>query len=166
MTQAGALTILSEVLLQQRFHSNTISAGKQAEQDKYVLERVSLNVKELIEEELSLAEIENLKSFWIGNIGKYKFPPNDSASTVNTQLKAISQDFVQKYPFQRNSQRTYLDLQFIIGRQFIYWSSSQSLKNNFLKKFELLFYAFNWYPLAVIQYLPKFILRIPLPILN
>jgi glycosyltransferase involved in cell wall biosynthesis len=166
MTGVGTVTILPEVLLQQRFHATSVSVMKQAEQKQDVLNLARWNIKQLSNLDLSLAEIEDLNTFWMGHTKLAKFLDLFNLGRFNAQLQDILTIFVQKKSPEPASNLLENELKAAIGRQFVYWSNMYSFKNKLFKKSELLLYAFNWCPLLILEYLQKSIMRIPLALIN
>ena len=58
LTEIGKIAILPEVLLQQRFHNQRISAFKSTEQENFVLSRIKENIQQL-----SMEKFEDLGFF-------------------------------------------------------------------------------------------------------
>ncbi|MBW4618436.1 MAG: glycosyltransferase [Cyanosarcina radialis HA8281-LM2] len=162
----GIVRILPEVLLQQRFHSTSVSAKKQAEQKQDILELARSNIKQLTELDLSPSEIENLNSFWVGHTKSANFLDSSNLRHFNAQMQDILKVFVQKKSLGSPSNSLENELKSVVGKQFIYWANMYSFKNKLFKKSELLLYAFNWCPLLILEYVQKSIMRIPLALVN
>jgi hypothetical protein len=74
LIKVGDIVILSDALLQQRRHDQSISSAKKLDQDTYSLTNSKRNIKQLLGEELSLEELDALRGFWLGHWCSSFFP--------------------------------------------------------------------------------------------
>jgi glycosyltransferase involved in cell wall biosynthesis len=151
LSKVGEIAILPDVLLQQRRHGQSVSAEKRQDQEACVLTQTRYNIKQLIGEELSLQEVENLKRFWTGHLPSHQFPDSQIVNELHSRLKVICQEFLQQRIQQKNSDFDYHQLRIVIGQQFTSWANSLSIRRNSFEKIRILLYALNWHPLGVID---------------
>lgn len=151
LVKVGKFAIIPEVLLQQRMHSNSISIDKKSEQKAYSLNQVRHNIKQLIGEEISLEEAEDLRWFWVGREWKH-FPDSGKAGTLHSRLKQIYRMFLQLNIQQDSSSETSHQLHILIGRQFIFWIQSLRSRYNLRDKLNISIYAFVWHPIGLVNY--------------
>ena len=151
LSKVGKVFILSETLLQQRSHNQSISAAKRSEQTDLVLNQVVTNVKHLTGKMLSPAEADALRRLWTGHLRGSRFPDRQQIGTVNSLLKIVYAEFTQKHLRQsEDTLQSCQELRTLIGNRFIAWANTISLQKNFIVKVKLLLCAFSWYPAVVI----------------
>lgn len=151
LVKVGDIVILPEVLLQQRIHSKSLCAERGTDQKVWSLTQSRNNIKQLIDKELSLEEVENLRKFWKVHDSWKSFPDSCSVDTLHSRLKEIYQAFLQQYGG-KDSPDAQMSRQLvvIIGQQFLFWMQKLSVLHSLLLKLRLSFYAFVWYPLGLL----------------
>ena len=139
------IVILPDVLLQWRIHGQNISVTAKSEQRSYSLANSRRGIRELIGEELSLEQVDELREFWLG-----RFQNSGRVDYVHRALKRIYRAFLQ-----RRSDRTPLqpelprNLRIIIGKQFLRWVHSLSMRHKLLPRLKVSLYASAWHPMGV-----------------
>ncbi|NJN10964.1 MAG: glycosyltransferase [Richelia sp. RM2_1_2] len=151
MIDVSKIAILPETLLKQRRHSESISASKSSEQKKYSLTQSKQNIEQLIDQEISLEEVEYLRGFWLGHWGPERFPDIKCIYCLNSILLKLYQSFTQQANLQKNVRSDLSKcLRILIGKQFIYWIQAPlTRQQGLLSKFKISYYAFIWYPSGV-----------------
>ena len=152
LVKVGKVTILPEVLLQQRLHNKSISAEKKSDQKAYSLNQVRHNINQLIGEEIRLEQAEELRNFWVGHFWWGHFPDSRRVGDLHFRLKVIHRMFLQQSTKQSSSDpEMSRQLRILIGQQFIYWIQSLSIRRKFSSKVKVSLYAFTWSPLEVLN---------------
>lgn len=153
LVKVGEIAILPDVLLQQRRHDKSISAAKQLEQSTYSLSQARHNIKQLLGEELSLEELEDLRGFWLGHWYSYFFPTSQKASLIHSRIQEIYRAFVQQAQWQNSDNWDLpLRLRTRIGKQFACWTKSLSTEQESLSKPKMSVYALIWHPFSFFDY--------------
>ena len=154
LVETGKIVILPEVLLQQRFHSQRVSAAKKLEQRAYTLAQVKHNIQKLVGEEISLEEAEDLMGFWIGHWRSQCFPDSRKARVLHSRLKQIRQSFVEyiehsaQYNLSHSEISSRLDI--TIGQQFLYWIQAPINKqHSAIAKLRVTLPALAWSPWGI-----------------
>lgn len=149
LAKVGKIAILPEILLQLRIHNKSISVENKLEQKEYSLNQVRHNIKQLIGEEISLEEAEDLRWFWLGHWYKH-FPDPQKAGALHSRISEIYQAFLQQ-AIQQNPSDPDISrrLRIFIGQQFIYWIQALSIRNSFREKIKISIYTFAWQPLGL-----------------
>lgn len=148
LVRVSDIVILPDVLqLYRRNHSESISVRAKSKQEALALSTTRQNIKEVIGEELGHTEVAELKSFWL-----HTFPDSKRVGILNSNLKKIYRAFLQRH-IQRSSDSSVLtcQLKHTIGRQFIRWIRSISMRRSLYSKLRVSSFAFGWYPRGVIH---------------
>ena len=148
LVKVGDVVILPDVLqLYRRNHSGSISFRANSEQELLALSATRRNIKEILGEEISLAEAAELKDFWLK-----KFPDVQRISTINSNLKKIYRAFLQQR-IQQGTSSSVLSRQLsnTIGKQFLRWKNSLTTKRSLYSKLKVLAFAFAWHPMGVMD---------------
>ncbi|MEC4817072.1 MAG: glycosyltransferase [Scytonema sp. PMC 1069.18] len=162
LIKVGDIFILPEVLQKQRLHNKSISAEKSTQQRTLSLNQSKHNIEHLIDKELSLEEVANLRWFWVGHQWWAHFPNPQTVDTIHFSLKEIYLAFLQQNTQKSTSQREMsLQLRLLIGQQFIRWIQNVSVLH-LLSRLKISLYAFSWYAPGVLSCWLKDIYRIPL----
>ncbi|BAZ68343.1 MAG: glycosyltransferase [Pelatocladus maniniholoensis HA4357-MV3] len=152
LIQVSDIVILSDALLQQRRHDKSISSAKKLDQDTYSLTNSKRNIKQLLGEELSLEEVDELRGFWLGHWCSSLFPSSQNVSSINSRLKEIYQVFVlQSAQHNRCNSDLSLRLRVRIAQQFGFWIRSLSIRRELISKFQISLYVLVWYPPALLD---------------
>lgn len=165
IAKAGKIAILPDALLKLRIHNKSISVEKRLEQKFYSLNQVRHNVKQLIGEEISIEEAEDLRGFWIAERGVH-FPDSQKVGALHSRLKEISQTFLQQAIQQNSSPNMSQWLRILVGKRFICWIQALSIRNNLPAKIKISVYTFAWHPLGVTSCWSREIWKIWLRILH
>lgn len=163
LVKVGKIVILPEVLAQQRRHDESISNKKTSEQKTYSLNQVRDNLKQLIEEEISIEQAEELRGFWLGRWWGHFFPNGSKAEVLDNRLKKISQAFIQQNSGVNSSSEMSLQLNTIIENQFIFWlQASLNRQESWFSRLAISNYVLRWQPFAVIASWLKWLVFLPL----
>lgn len=151
--RVSKIAILPEFLLQQRRHDRSISVAKGSEQKNYSLSQSKQNIEQLIGKEISLEEVEYLRSFWLGSWWPECFPNPEIVRNLNLILTDIYQAFVNKFERQDNFERDLSQkLRILIGKQFLYWIEAPWTKQQgLISKVKISYYAFAWRPSGILS---------------
>ncbi|MBE9047647.1 glycosyltransferase [Pleurocapsales cyanobacterium LEGE 10410] len=154
LVETGKILILPKVLLQQRFHSQRVSAAKKLEQREYTLAQVKHNIQKLVGEEISLEEAEDLMGFWIGHWRSQCFPDSRKAQALDSRLKQIRQSFTEcikdsvYYNLSDSEISNRLDT--TIGQQFLYWIQAPlTRQHGAIAKLRVSLTALAWKPWGI-----------------
>ena len=152
LVRVGKVTILPEVLLQQRLHSKSISAEKKLEQVAFSQTLVKHNIEQLLGAEIRLEEAKDLKSFWVGHWWWGRFPNTRRVGSLHFRLREIYRIFLQQHIQQNCSDpEMYRQIRILIGQQFIRWIQDLSIRHRLPSKIKISLYAFIWYPSGVLD---------------
>ncbi len=147
LSKLGEIVILSDVLLKQRRHANSISFAKKLDQDTYSLSNSKLNIRQLLGEELTLEELDVLRGFWLGHWYSKSFPSSQKVSYIDSRLKKIYRVFVQQSAQQKRCNPDLsLRLRIRIAQQFGFWMKNLSIRRELISKSKISLYVFIWYP--------------------
>ncbi len=153
IARVAKIAILPDVLLKQRFHSQSISAEKRFEQQAYVLSIIKHNIGQLIDKEISLEEAKILNGFWLGHWWSNCFPDSQKVNLLNSRLKEIYQAYTQqKFMFTSLDNHESRKLRKLIGSQFISWINSLSIRHSFMAKIRISNYAIGWHPIGLAKF--------------
>lgn len=159
LVKVGKIAILSEILLQQRFHQTSISAQKSGVQEACLLMQVENNLQNILNEKLEQNEVKELHGFWIGHFWPSYFPDSQRVSIVQTRLKKIYRAFLEQYLSPNSpAPKTSQEIRNAIAQQFIYWLKAIKEKPHWSAKIEIFLCAFYWNPSRVLQLLSKKVL--------
>ncbi|MCU0532598.1 MAG: glycosyltransferase [Hydrococcus sp. Prado102] len=159
LVKVGKIAIVSEILLQQRFHQTSISAQKSGEQEACLLMQVEKNLENILNEALEQNEVKELHGFWIGHFWSAYFPDIKRVDIVQTRLKKIYRAFIKQYLSPNSPQPEILsEIRNSIGQQYIYWLKDIKGKPDWSAKIKIFFYACSWNPSRVLQLLSRKVL--------
>lgn len=163
LVKVGKIAILPQVLQKQRIHSGSISSEKRLEQKNYSINQTRHNIKQLIGEEISLEEAEDLRGFWLGYWWSHRFPDAKKAGILHSRLQEIYQKFIQQNAQQSSFYpHKSLQLRLLIGQQFLYWIQVPlSSQHSLLSKLKISHYALKWNPLGVPSSWLKWFWKLP-----
>lgn len=152
LVKVGKIVILPEVLVKQRRHNESISTKKTQEQKAYSLKQVINNIKQLINEEISMEQAEEIRGFWLGSWWSNFFPDGFKARVLYSRINKMSQAFIEQNSEANSSiSEISLQLETLIENQFILWlQASLNRKESWLSRLVISHYAFRWQPLKVI----------------
>ena len=168
LVKTGNIIILPDTLHQLRRHGRGITAEKRSEQLGYALDISRRNLKELIDRELSLNEVSDLRNFVSGHILR-NFPDSKNINNIHLRLEELSQAFLRETYDGKpvDSQQMENSLRTLIGLQFISWIQSLSIVRCLPSRFKISVYALKWYPIiGVISFWLKDISKKPLGLLR
>ncbi|MBD2526703.1 glycosyltransferase [Nostoc sp. FACHB-133] len=152
LSKVGKIFILPEILQKRRIHNKSVSAENGSQQRILSLSQSKHNIEQLINQKLTLEEVEYLRFFWVGNVWWGQFPDTKKLAFINFKLKNIYLAYLQhgaEHDF--SNLETSRQLRILIGNQFISWIKSVSILNlsSILK---ITFYTFYWHPLGILGY--------------
>ena len=151
LNKVGKIIILPEILHKLRRHDAGITTEKRSEQLAYTFQQSRLNVKHLINRELSLEELSDLRRFWAGHLWG-DFPSSDHAVHVHKLLEELYQAFVEKELCTSVDARMAKRLRILIGQQFIEWVWSLSIVRKLPERLEVSQCALHWYPMGLVLF--------------
>lgn len=145
---AGKFLILPDILLHYRYiHSESISAKFRAKQEEFALLAAKSSITSLIDQDVDLSEIANLKRFW-----ELRFPEAQQAKAVHGLLSQIYNAFLEQIINQSPSKHQLSrQIRALIGERFTQWLQTLSA----YQINELLIvshYALMWNPKTVSNY--------------
>jgi len=147
LAKSNKIVILPDVLVKWRKHDDNISVKAIDEQQSYSLDNSRNRLAALINEQLSVSQVSELRGFWKG-----RFSSGQQISLLHTLLKQIYQSFLQELmqsaDFQSDLSR---HLRIVIGKQFVRWVWSLSKRHQLILKLKVSFYAFKWHPVGVLK---------------
>lgn len=147
LVKLGDIAILPDVMLQWRHHGENISVKKYSEQEAYSLADARYSIAQLLGEELSLAEVAELRGFWLG-----RFPDSRRVGALHAKLKWLYRAFLQQRAQQGSSgPELSRQLRILIGQQFFHWVRALSTRHRLFSKLKVSLYAFAWHPLGALD---------------
>jgi glycosyltransferase involved in cell wall biosynthesis len=149
MIKTSKFSILPEILLKHRIHSNRISNHKAAEQENYLIQRIQNNISELTNQDISNSQALNLHKFWTGSLWN-SFPEIDTVSSIHWLMLKILRSFLEDRVDRQSKLSMSLHLKLLIGKQFHSWFIARlgkvKKKSDYRDITLLLFYMFFWQP--------------------
>ncbi|MEO1350628.1 MAG: glycosyltransferase [Cyanobacteria bacterium J06635_15] len=147
LAQVGKLAVLPEALLNQRFHTGSISANKQSEQNALVLKQVTYNIEQLTGKTPPLSTVENLHRLWSTDQDSkaHRFPESGLAHYLSNWLDTIYKAYISQ-PDLTAPPLFKQALRGLIGQKFLTWANTLSLRKQLLIKIQLYLLALRWAP--------------------
>ena len=157
LSQKGKFVILPDVLLRYRYHENKISYSSKDDQKLYSLMDSKMQLQRLTEKNYSIAEVEDLRNFWLD-----KFSLIQNPYQINPKLTNIYHAFI-KHGLKLTPENPKLKklLRKIISRQFYLWARTLSVTRQKEVKTHVLACGYKWYPQGLAPYLTEEILTDP-----
>lgn len=144
LSTAGQFCILPTVHLQQRFHTQSISAGKKQAQTDYVLKRVGDNLESILGDRPDAETLAALFEFWTGSSSEI------SIESIHQQLKEICEKYFEQNPtvakakIEREISRRFFNVyatSSLVRRPWIKWSALRlAIAWNFSDTFRSLYH--------------------------
>jgi hypothetical protein len=140
LAEKGKIIVLPAYFTIFRYTSESITGKFEAEQELNAAKVAQRQIERLINEKLDLADILELKNFWV-----LFSLPQKSLEDMNVQIKKIYKAFLRN---QTNRFRISCQLRALIGKQFFCWTLIMAIKKRFLLSFKCASIALFWHPLS------------------
>lgn len=139
MMSHGEVSIIPEVVLQWRKHSENISTRKRLEQEAYSLVDSGNAINFYLQVPLSLVEVAELRDFWRG-----RFPNHSRIGTIHNEVKALYGQFCQNRLPVKQSTTLSITLSRLICHQFLLWAQVSLQQADIVGMVRALKYALEW----------------------
>lgn len=144
LIEKGKFAILPDVLLQWRQHDMSISTKKELEQTAVGLQRTQNSISQLLGEDISKTEAQELRNFWLRYLSA-----DTNARDLHMYLKRIYAAYLKK---NRTDVLAHPHLpsilRHLIGKQFILCEQSLSFRKSPILNLKLLYFALLWKPIG------------------
>lgn len=162
LVEVGDIVILPDILLQWRRHGGNISVKAHQDQEWYSLNATKHGISRLIGEELSLAEIEELRHFWSGG-----FMDSKKLGAVQIRLRQIYGEFLKQRSRQgRSHPELSRRIPKLISKQFFQCSQILNARRRLPLYLRGSVYALTWHPMVVVTYWLSEICKKPVRLLR
>jgi glycosyltransferase involved in cell wall biosynthesis len=140
LIKAGDFLILPDKLQRYRFtHTGSITQKFKGKQEEFALLAIQDNIKDLINQEISILEASDLKSFW-----ERKLPPSKNAEVLNRTLKKIYLTFINRETDIIQKHKISCQIQTLIEDRFLVWMQTLISRNQIRELLKISYYALHW----------------------
>lgn len=145
LAQKDKIVILPDILMKYRVHQESVSSHNSVIQKNTSLEVSMRAIKNLIDKDVTLAEMTDLRNFWL----RINLTNASDFQRINKNLKKIYKGFIENYKNNKNHvlvPEISREICLIINQYLIDWFSILKLqpKKNSLKILKIFIYSWDW----------------------